>query len=409
MNLISKFPALEVRDYRLYWSSQWVALIGFWMQLTAQQWLVYEITNSAFLLGVLGAVQFLPSFIFSLFIGFWIDRHDKKKILTVTQCMYIIQSVCLGILILSGHANYYWILFFAFVVGTIDSIDMPTRLSFLPDIVGKDALHSAISLNSTNFNLTRMIGPLLAAFLINFFPYDIIFFLNALSIIPVLIAYKKMKAQSSISTSITKNATQEIKKGITHAKSKPIILCNLIALAIVSGLILNFGSYGPLLADRVLHAGVNGFGFILFGFGTGSMIGGLISAAAKTQLSQKWVFINAILCGLELSAVSYISNFFISIIIFIFMGFSVTLFLVNCNTAIQIASNKNYLGRIMSLYTFVYLGSAPFGSLFVSSMLESFGTSLGLFLTGLIDAVFITFLVFFYKKQISNGINIKCK
>lgn len=399
MNLINKFPALTIKDYRLYWSSQWVALIGFWLQLTAQQWLVYEMTNSAFLLGVLGAVQFLPSFIFSLFIGFWIDKHDKKKILTITQCMYIAQSIGLGTIILSGYANYYWILFFAFITGTIDSIDMPTRLSFLPDIVGKDALHSAISLNSTNFNLTRMIGPLLAAFLINFLPYDIIFFLNALSIIPVLIAYKKMKAVSTISTSITKNAFDEIKKGIKHAKSKPIILCNLISLGIVSGLILNFGSYGPLFADRVLHAGVNGFGFILFGFGTGSMIGGLISATSKTQLSQKWVFINAIICGIELSIVSYINNFIIAILIFMIMGLSVTLFLVNCNTAIQNASDRNYLGRIMSLYTFVYLGSAPFGSLFVSSILESIGTSPGLLLVGTLDAILIILITKLYKKQ----------
>lgn len=399
MNFINKFPALTIKDYRLYWMSQWVALIGFWLQLTAQQWLVYEMTNSAFLLGVLGAVQFLPSFIFSLFIGFWIDKHDKKKILTITQCMYIVQSICLGILILSGYANYYWILFFAFITGTIDSIDMPTRLSFLPDIVGKDALHSAVSLNSTNFNLTRMIGPLLAAFLINFFPYDIIFFLNALSIIPVLIAYKKMKAKSTISSSMTKNVKTEIKKGIGHAKSKPTILCNLISLCIVSGLILNFGAYGPLFADRVLHYGVNGFGFILFGFGTGSMIGGLLSATSKTQLSQKWIFINAIICGLELSAVSYVSNFIAAISIFILMGLSVTLFLVNCNTAIQNSANRNFLGRIMSLYTFVYLGSAPFGSLFVSSMLEAFGTSLGLLLTGFLDAFLIILLIIFYKKQ----------
>ena len=166
-NAIKFFPALQIKNYRIFWMTQWIALIGFWLQLTAQQWLVYRLTDSAILLGILSACQFAPSFLFTLGAGIWIDRHNKRKILMGTQFMYVIQATLLGLLLWSGYETYYWILFFAFFCGTIDAFDMPARLAFMPELVGKDALHSAISLNSANFNITRMFGPLLAAFLLS--------------------------------------------------------------------------------------------------------------------------------------------------------------------------------------------------------------------------------------------------
>ena len=159
MHLLSLFPALQVRNYRIFWMTQWIALIGFWLQLTAQQWLVYTMTDSAFLLGLLAACQFAPSLFFTLFTGLWIDKHNKRKILLGTQLFYLLQASLLGLLLWTGHETYGWILFFAFFIGTIDSFDMPARMAFMPELVGKKALHSAISLNSANFNITRMAGP----------------------------------------------------------------------------------------------------------------------------------------------------------------------------------------------------------------------------------------------------------
>lgn len=385
MKLFSLFPALQNKNYRIFWSTQWVALIGFWLQLTAQQWLVYEMTDSAFLLGILSACQFAPSLFFTLFTGLWVDTHNKRKILMGTQACYMLQATLLGLLLWSEQATYVWILFFAFFVGTIDAFDMPARMAFMPELVGQKALHSAISLNSANFNITRMIGPLLAAFLLGYLSYDHIFFLNALSLLPILWAYHKMPVNSPVQAIKKSRPWEEIRLGLQAARQNPIIFKNLLTAGIVSGLILNMGTYGPLFADRVLHAGVEGFGSILFAAGLGSMISGILSATAKNHLSQQHIFIAGILCGLFLMLVSYMSYFWLAMVLFAIMGFFVILFIINCNTVIQMASPKEYLGRIMGLYTFVFLGVAPFGSLLVSSIIELLGTSQGLLVTGALE------------------------
>lgn len=392
MHLLSVFPALQVKDYRIFWTTQWIALIGFWLQLTAQQWLVYTMTDSAFLLGLLAACQFAPSLFFTLFTGLWIDKHNKRKILMGTQFFYLIQASLLGLLLYTGHETYGWILFFAFFIGTIDSFDMPARMAFMPELVGKKALHSAISLNSANFNITRMVGPLLAAFLLKYLSYSTIFFMNALSLVPIIFAYSRMNVNSVITKTEKRHPLLEIKEGLEHAKNNPIIYKNLIAAGIVSGLILNMGTYGPLFADRVLHHGIDGFGSILFAAGAGSMVSGLLSGATSRHLSNRMIFRAAILCGLLLMAVSYVSWFIPALILFGLLGFFVIAFIVNCNTVIQMASPREFLGRIMGLYTFVFLGSAPFGSLLVSAIIEWVGTSFGLLLVGVLE---IALLVLF--------------
>lgn len=396
MHLLSVFPALQVKNYRIFWTTQWIALIGFWLQLTAQQWLVYTMTDSALLLGLLSACQFAPSLLFTLFTGLWIDKHNKRKILMGTQLFYLLQASLLGLLLWTGHETYLWILFFAFFVGTIDSFDMPARMAFMPELVGKKALHSAISLNSANFNITRMVGPLLAAFLLKYLSYSTIFFLNALSLVPIIIAYSRMDVNSVIEKTEKRHPLLEIREGLKQAKNNPVIYKNLIAAAIVSGLILNLGTYGPLFADRVLHEGIDGFGSILFAAGAGSMVSGLLAGASTRHLSNTMIFRASVLCGVLLMAVSHVHYFIPALLLFALLGFFIIAFIVNCNTVIQMASPKEFLGRIMGLYTFVFLGSAPFGSLLVSFIIERVGTSLGLLLVG---ALAIGLLVIFARPE----------
>lgn len=396
MHLLSVFPALQVKNYRIFWTTQWIALIGFWLQLTAQQWLVYTMTDSALLLGLLSACQFAPSLLFTLFTGLWIDKHNKRKILMGTQLFYLLQASLLGLLLWTGHETYLWILSFAFFVGTIDSFDMPARMAFMPELVGKKALHSAISLNSANFNITRMVGPLLAAFLLKYLSYSTIFFLNALSLVPIIIAYSRMDVNSVIEKTEKRHPLLEIREGLKQAKNNPVIYKNLIAAAIVSGLILNLGTYGPLFADRVLHEGIDGFGSILFAAGAGSMVSGLLAGASTRHLSNTMIFRASVLCGVLLMAVSHVHYFIPALLLFALLGFFIIAFIVNCNTVIQMASPKEFLGRIMGLYTFVFLGSAPFGSLLVSFIIERVGTSLGLLLVG---ALAIGLLVIFARPE----------
>lgn len=392
MRIFQLFPALAIRNYRNFWLTQWIALIGFWIQLTSQQWLVYEMTDSALLLGILSAMEFAPSLLFSLVVGFWIDRHSKRKILIATQLLYIAQASLLALLLWTGNASYGWILFFAFFIGTIDAVDMPTRLAFMPLLVGKQHLHSAVALNSANFNITRMFGPLLAAFLLVYIDYSMVFFLNALSLIPICLTYARMRVEEPPAEPGQRNALQEIKEGILCAKGNPTIFSNLLAMAIVSSLILNFGTYGPLFADRVLGQGLTGFGAILFAIGAGSLVSGLLSAAGRKHTENRFLFFSAMACGLLLAVISQTAFYIPALLLFGILGFFVILFMINCNTAIQLASPPGYLGRIMSLYTFVFLGSAPFGSLLVSSAIEYLGTSSGLLLVGILEMLSILWI-----------------
>lgn len=399
MFLSKYFPALAVPNYRRFWITAWIALIGFWIQVTAQQWLVYKLTDSAFLLGLLSAMQFTPSLLFSLFIGFWIDRHKKLSILTGTQLGYLLQAASLAILLWTGHVSYAWLLFFAFVIGTIDAFDMPSRMALMPLLVGKEHLHNAIALNTANFNITRMLGPLLAAVLLTYLDYGSLFFLNACSLVPILITYHFMKVDEPLAAHTEKNAVREIREGLAAAKKDPVIFSNLLAMAAVSGFILNFGTYGPLFADRILGRGIEGFGAILFAIGAGSVAGGLLSAAGKKKTDARWLFLFSMACGLALCAVSRCALYYPALFLFALIGFFVIFFMINCNTAIQLASPPDFLGRIMSLYAFVFLGSAPFGNLFVSAVIEYFGTADGLFIVGVTEMATMLFIGWKYWKK----------
>lgn len=397
-NLLHTFPAFTIKNYRTFFLSQWVALMGLWMQLTAQQWLVYEITDSPLLLGVLSTMQYMPSLLFTLWTSFWIDRHKKKSILLGTQLMYMLQAFLLGLILWSGHTDYYWILLLAFFLGTIDCIDLPARMAFMPYLVGTQYLKSAVSLNSTNFNITRMLGPILAAFLLSYLSYSTIFFLNALCLIPIIIVYLHIKVDEPQNHTILNDIMGEIKAGLRYTLHHKVILSNLLAVAVVSGLILNFGTYGPPFADRVLHAGLNGFSKILFSVGTGSMIGGLISASGISKPKQTLPFYSALLCGLCLIIISQTNSLYPALLLYAGIGFTAIISIVNFNTIIQFSTERSYLGRIMSLYALVFLGATPFGSLIVSSIIEYSGTSNGLLSIGLLDIMFILLIKYLYWK-----------
>lgn len=399
MFLTRLFPALAVANYRLYWVTQLIALMGFWIQLTAQQWLVYEMTGSTLRLGFLATVQFTPSLLFTLLAGWFIDRHNKRLILAGTQFFYMVQALSLALLLWSGHASYGTLLCFAFLLGTIDAFDMPARLAFLPELVGKDRLHSAVSLNSANFNITRMAGPVLAAWLLTVTSYGGVFFLNALSLVPILYIYLTMNVTEPPLIPKKTRPLEEIREGLKEALSNRVIRDNLAALAIVSMCILNFGIYGPPFADRILHLGLSGFSAILSAVGAGSLAAGLFSASGWHAKGPFVLPVTGLLCGLLLMIVSQVTLLVPALLLFALLGVLIILFMVHCNTAVQLASPPACLGRIMSLYTLVFLGSAPFGSLLVSSAIEWLGTAGGLFATGLTECVLLLFL--FRKKLLT--------
>lgn len=399
MKISTLFPALKFKNYRISWITEWISLIGFWLQLTALQWYVYELTDSAFLLGLFSAMEYVPSLLFTLPAGVWVDHHNKRKILIGTQIMYIILAAVFGAVVSNGKADYITILLFALLFGSVDAVDAPARLSFLPELVDTRALHSAISLNSANFNITRMIGPVLAAVLLSHFSYGGVFYLYALSLIPVTIAYFFIDVNSVVPKQIETHPWKELKSGLLLAKNNKIILGNMMVFAIVCALVVNFGTYGPLFADRVLHTGLNGFGTILFAIGLGSLIAGLISGAARQNVSQSLIYVFAVISSALLMVISLVDQEAPALVLFGFLGFMLILFAINCTTAVQSAVPQSYQGRIMGVYNFVTMGAAPFGNLLVSGIIECIGVSNGLMCIGFLSCILIAVTTYFVRDK----------
>lgn len=264
------------------------------MQTTAQQWLVYSLTKSALLLGLLGVAQYGPVMIFSLFAGVFIDRYPKKSLLIFTQVGFMVQSLLMAILVWSGHATYWSIFILAILLGLLSTLDHPTRQSFVPELVATKDLRSAIGLNSAVFNIARMVGPALAAFLMVKYGAGLLFLLNALSFIPVIFCIYLIRAKKSESKKIAKKIHVEIIEGLKYIKQTPAILSAILCMLAIGTFVMNFNVTLPLYAAEVLNQGVSGYGLLLSSYGAGSLIGAiLVASLAKSTPTLRLLFASA--------------------------------------------------------------------------------------------------------------------
>lgn len=398
MNILYKtFPAFSQPYFRYFWLSQWFALIGLWMQLTAQQWLVYTMTGSAFLLGLLGVAQFGPIMLFSLFAGVIVDRIPKRNLLRCTQTAYMLQAFTLAILVFTHTVNYYNVLALAFLYGCIQTLDTPARQSFIPDLVPQEYLRSAISMNSANFNVARMIGPALGALLMAKYGAGWLFLLNGISMLPVIYVYWRLPIAGYPSPSLSKgNFLADIAEGLSYAKKNFPVCTTLIALAIISTFIMNYNVFSPVYADRVLHRGVTGFGMITAAIGVGAFAAALWSASrSQGRPSPQIIFGSGIAALLILIGLAFMENYYLALLAFVFFGLSNLLFIISINTTIQMNTDVAHRGRILSIYSLVFLGATPLGNLISGSLIQNFGIFYGLLLCALLALVF--FLPLLYK------------
>jgi MFS family permease len=259
MNTVEKleysFPALKHRNFRLFWFGQMISLIGTWMQNIGQGWLVLELTNSSFLLGLVSAVQFLPVMLFSLFAGVIIDRFPKRKLILFTQISFAISAFILATLTALKIINYWEILALALVNGFLNTIDMPARQSFIIDLVGKKDLMNAIALNSAVFNAARIIGPGIAGILIGKLGYSICF----------------------------SKIFDDLRDGLKYIKNTPVILTTILMIAILSIFSLNFNVLVPVFTKDVLHRKATDYGLLMSAMGTGALIGALTLASVSRR------------------------------------------------------------------------------------------------------------------------------
>ena len=385
--VLRAFLALRHRNFRLFWTGQLISLIGTWMQTTGQAWLVLELTHSALLLGLVGALQFLPVLILSLFGGVLADRLPKRTVLRFTQSFATLQAFVLWILVATGEVRLWHVLVLASLLGLTNSVDMPTRQAFVVEMVGREDLPNAIALNSSLFNMARILGPGLGGLIIAWLGVAPLFLLNALSFIPVITGlflidnstlYAQVKRTPAGKDAPGQGTLQSMREGLAYVARTPSILLIITVIGVVSLFGINFNVVLPLFATDVLHVGAVGFGFISSAFGFGSLCSALWLAWSNRRPGVTWLLYGiGIFCVLEiLFALSHL--YLLSLVLIAGVGFAQIAFSATANTIVQTVAPDRLRGRVMSVYMMVFAGSVPPGNLFTGGIAHLFSAPVAL-------------------------------
>ncbi len=382
-SLPAALRAFAHRDFRLFFAGQLVSLVGTWMQSVAQSWLVLELTNSPFRLGLVGTLQFAPVLVLSFFAGAMADRLPKRRLLVATQSVMCVLALVLAALVHRGHVQYWHVAVMAAIYGVANTVDMPTRQAFIVEMVGRDSLRSAIALNSAMFNAARVIGPALAGLVIARWGTALAFFFNGVSFLAVIAALMTLHAQGLPRANSGRAMRQEIAEGLWYALRTPRIALVMSLVMAVSAFFFNYNTLVPLLARDILHQDAHGFGLLMTAVGIGAVAGAVVLASLGAERPPTNVLITAALAlGLATMLMASVGRFGVAVAVLVVMGFCGMLFMTGANTTVQLTVPDELRGRVMSLHTLMFAGMTPFGAFLVGSVVEAFGPRAGFFITG---------------------------
>jgi MFS family permease len=373
MSFTGRFTALQYRDFRLFWFGQIISLSGTWMQSVAQGWLVYSLTKSPLYLGLVAASGSLPILLFTLAGGIAADRFRKRNLLLLTQALSILPAFLLGVLTDINMITVWQVALLAAVLGTVNAFDIPARQSFLIELVGRENLTSAIALNSAAFHGARMVGPVVAGITIASLGLPACFYLNALSFVAVIIALSKMSIQGETRDG-SNGVLKDFIEGIRFVKSRAGIRRSILLIGVFSFFGMPFITLLPVFAGEVLYAGAEGFGFLVGATGAGALAAALL-LAFRGDIRDKGRFIStaALSASASLLAFSFSKNMYFSIPFLLIVGWGLVSFLATANSYIQLSAPDNLRGRVMSVFTLVFLGTAPIGNSIVGTMADYIG------------------------------------
>ena len=371
------FRSLHYRNFRLFFIGQSISLIGTWIQRIALPWLVYDLTKSAFLLGLIGFAGQIPMFFIAPFAGVLTDRLNRYQLLIATQVFAMLQAFILAFLVLSGQINVGLILILNILLGCINAFDTPVRQSFFIEIIDKkEDLPNAIALNSSMVNAARLLGPSIAGVLIAFTGEGICFLINAVSYIPVVTSLLMMRIPKKLQPRNSSHVFNELKEGFTYTFGHKALKYIILLLALVSLMGMPYTVLMPVFAKEILHGGSHTFGFLMGASGLGALCGALYLASKKNVLGLgKLIAYSAALFGLSLLIFSFSRRFEFSIFLMIFIGLGMMLQMASSNTLLQTLSDDDKRGRVMSFYTMAYMGTAPFGSHLAGGLADIIGVA----------------------------------
>ena len=366
--------ALRHRNFQLFFSGQLISLIGTWMQSVAQAWLVYRLTGSSFLLGSVGFASQFPVFVVAPLGGIVADRWNKQRVVIGTQTASMILAFILAGLTLTETVRVWHIFVLAALLGVVNAFDIPGRQSFLVDMVGKEDLMNAIALNSSMFNGARIIGPAIAGVLVAKIGEGWCFFANGVSYIAVIIGLFLMRVALPVYRKPEASPLAHIIEGFRFVRHTAPIRAILVLLGLVSFVAMPYTVLMPIFADRILHGGARALGLLMGATGVGALLGAL-TLAAKTGVRGlgRWVALACGGFGVSLILFAYARNLWLSVFFLLPVGFCMMLQMSSSNTLIQVMVPDDLRGRVMAVYSMMFMGMAPFGAFFAGALADRLG------------------------------------
>ncbi|HOW39300.1 MAG TPA: MFS transporter [Bacteroidales bacterium] len=370
------FRSLGYRNYRLFFYGQSISLIGTWMQRIAVPWLVYRMTGSAMLLGISGFAGQIPSLVLSPFAGVITDRWNRYHVLIWSQVLSMIHAFLLAWLVLSGSIQVWHIILLSFVIGCINTFDVPARHSFVIEMVEKkEDLGNAIALNSLMFNGARLIGPSIAGALLAAAGEGVCFLINGISFMGVIVSLLLMRVNTKAPEAKNSDIRKEIREGFSYVFGFLPIRHIILLLGLVNILVMFYSTLMPVFAKEVLGGDSHTYGFLMSAAGLGALSGALYLASRENVLKLGRIIpLAVIVFGVGLVILSFSRIFLLSMAVMIFVGMGLMLQAASSNTILQTITDDDKRGRVMSFYTMAVMGTAPFGSLMAGWLAKVIGT-----------------------------------
>ena len=392
------FRALSHKNFRLFVSGQSLSLVGTWIQQVAVTWLVYRLTNSAFMLGIVGFSGQLPLFVIAPFAGVLADKSNRHKLLLYTQSLALLQALILSILVFTEAIQIWQLIVLSVILGIINAFDMPIRQAFVVEMIDnkKEDLGNAIAFNSSMVNAARLVGPSVAGILIATVGEGWCFLINAISFFAVVISLLKMKVEPLKLKPRESKVLKQLSEGFKYTFGFAPIRYLIILLSVVSLMSTSITLLAPVIAKEYLGGGADTFGFLMSAYGSGALLGAFYLLNKKNVLGLgKIIGMAVILFGISLVIFSFSRVFAASVVIMAAAGLGMMLQIASTNTLLQTLSEETKRGRVMSFYSMAFRGMSPFGSLIAGGLGSSIGAPAAILASG---AVCLTSAVFYLIK-----------
>lgn len=373
------FASLANSNYRRYTAGQSISLVGTWMQSIGQSWLVLELTHSATALGLVVALQTLPTLLLGPYGGVVADRVDKRRFMMALQAMMGVLALALGLLTITGAVRLWEVYALAVLLGLNNCFENPTRQSFVLEMVGPEHLRNAVSLNSVLVNVARAVGPAIAGFVIVAGGIGVCFLVNAASFVAVVVSLALLDTSKLSPSTPTPRAPGQLREGLSYVRNEPSIAVPLLMMALVGCLAYEFQVTLPVLAQDTFAGDARTYGFLTAAMGIGAVVGGLyVAARGRTGLPA--LVVTALAFAVAMAAVAFSPTLTVALVAMALVGATSVAFLSMGNSTLQLAAAPTMRGRVMALWAVAFLGSTPLGGPVAGFVSEQFGGRAGLLL-----------------------------